>query len=95
MFDAIYVPHGSDLSEIADSGEVQEFLNDAYKHCKVIGADGEASKIVSNAPFIAEITNFDSGIVMTSEIATAGFAKEFINAMKMHRFWQREPNLYN
>jgi len=95
LFDAIYVPHGSDLSEIADSGEVQEFLNDAYKHCKVIGADGEASKIVSNAPFIAEITNFDSGIVMTSEIATAGFAKEFINAMKMHRFWQREPNLYN
>ncbi|WP_343615834.1 catalase [Flavobacterium sp.] len=95
LFDAIYVPHGSDLREIADSGEVQEFLNDAYKHCKVIGADGEASKIVSNAPFIAEITNFDSGIVMTSEIATAGFAKEFINAMKMHRFWQREPNLYN
>ncbi|WP_281233190.1 catalase [Flavobacterium gelatinilyticum] len=95
LFDAVYIPHGTMLNELAENPEVMEFLNDAYKHCKVIGADGDASSIVSGAPFVAEMTNYDSGIVLTSDIASPGFAQEFITAMSQHRFWQREPNLYN
>ncbi|MHC0445327.1 catalase [Flavobacterium sp. 3-218] len=94
LFDAVYVPHGLGLNVLAENDDVMEYLNDAYKHCKVIGADGEASEIISGAPFASKITNEDEGIILTSEIATEAFAQDFINAMSKHRFWQREPNLY-
>jgi len=95
LFDAVYIPHGLGLNALAENEDLFEFLNDAYKHCKVIGADGEASEIISSAPFASKITNEDAGIILTSDVATEGFAQDFIAAMTMHRFWQREPNLYN
>ncbi|MFB9076210.1 catalase [Flavobacterium procerum] len=95
LFDAVYVPHGLGLNALAENDDALEYLNDAYKHCKVIGADGEASEIINAAPFASKITNDDEGVIVTSEIASETFAQEFINAMTKHRFWQREPNLYN
>ncbi|MGE8340085.1 Catalase HPII [Flavobacterium sp. ACN2] len=95
LFDAVYIPHGLGLNALAENDDALEYLNDAYKHCKVIGADGEASEIISAAPFAGKITNDDEGVIVTSEIASEAFAQEFINAMTKHRFWQREPNLYN
>lgn len=95
LFDAVYIPHGLGLNALAENDDLFEFLNDAYKHCKVIGADGEASEIISSAPFASKITNEDGGIILTSDVATEGFAQDFIAAMTLHRFWEREPNLYN
>ncbi|MCV2485065.1 catalase [Flavobacterium sp. SH_e] len=95
LFDAVYVPHGLGLNALAENDDALEYLNDAYKHCKVIGADGEASEIINAAPFASKITNDDEGVIVTSEIASEAFAQEFINAMTKHRFWQREPNLYS
>lgn len=95
LFDAVYIPHGLGLNALAENDDLLEFLNDAYKHCKVIGADGEASEIISSAPFASKITNEDGGIILTSDVATEGFAQDFIAAMTLHRFWEREPNLYN
>ncbi|WP_035652251.1 catalase [Flavobacterium sp. ASV13] len=95
LFDAVYIPHGLDVKTLSENKDVIEFLNDAYKHCKVIGADGDASKIVSSAAFVSQITDYDPGIIISSEIATAEFTQDFITAMTMHRFWQREENLYN
>lgn len=95
LFDAVYIPHGLGLNALAENDDALEYLNDAYKHCKVIGADGEASEIISGAPFAGKITNDDEGVIVTSEIASEAFAQEFITAMTKHRFWQREPNLYN
>ncbi|WP_289660443.1 catalase [Flavobacterium panacagri] len=95
LFDAVYIPHGLGLNALAENDDALEYLNDAYKHCKVIGADGEASEIISAAPFAGKITNDDEGVIVTREIARESFAQEFITAMTKHRFWQREPNLYN
>ncbi|RZJ92694.1 MAG: catalase [Chryseobacterium sp.] len=95
LFDAVYVPHGSNLNALSEIDDAMEYLNDAYKHCKVIGADGDALEIISGAAFAGKITNDDPGIILTSEIASQTFAQKFINAMTMHRFWQRETNLYN
>ncbi|GGE94862.1 catalase [Flavobacterium limi] len=94
LFDAVYVPHGIGLNVIAENDDALEYLNDAYKHCKVIAADGDAADIISAAPFASKITNDDSGIIITNEVASESFAQEFIAAMAKHRFWQREPNLY-
>ncbi|RUT72421.1 catalase [Flavobacterium cupreum] len=95
LFDAVYIPHGLGLAALAENDDVMEFLNDAYKHCKVIGADGEATALLSAAPFASKITNDDAGLILSGEIAAEAFALDFIAAMAQHRFWERETNLYN
>jgi catalase len=94
LFDAVYVPHGIGLNALAENDNALEYLNDAYKHCKVIGADGEASELLSGTTFASKLTNDDPGIIITNEVGSEAFAQEFIAAMGMHRFWDREPNLY-
>jgi catalase len=61
----------------------------------VIGADGAAAELINLAPFALKLTNSDEGIVLTKDIASEVFAENFIAAMGKHRFWDREPNLYN
>lgn len=95
LFDAVYVPHGLDTNALADNDDVMEFLHDAYKHCKVIGADGEPAALLNLVPFASKLTENDGGIVLSSDVASENFAKDFIAAMGKHRFWDREPNLYN
>jgi catalase len=95
LFDAVYVVDGLGLNELAEDDDVNEFLNDAYKHCKVIGADGEATAVLSSTPFAGKIGNNDGGLILTSEAGTEAFAQDFIAAMGNHRFWEREVNLFN
>ncbi len=95
LFDAVYVPHGLDQTALAANEEALEYLNDAYRHCKVIGADGNAVQVISATPFASKINNDDPALILTSEPASESFAQEFITAMTLHRYWQREPNLYN
>ena len=95
LFDAVYVPHGTEIKSLGESDEVNEFLNDAFKHCKVIGADGEAVNLINEAAFASKIKKNDQGIVLSDEKATQDFTKSFIKAMGKHRIWEREVNLYN
>ena len=95
LFDAVYIPHSEGLNNLAQNDDVLEFLNDAYKHCKVIGADGLAIGVLSETPFASKLNNDDAGIILYSDAATETFALDFINAMSNHRIWEREENLYN
>ncbi|MBF4507716.1 catalase [Flavobacterium sp. JLP] len=95
LFDAVYIADGLNVDALADDQDVNEFLSDAYKHCKVIGADGHATSVINAAPFASKITNDDEGLVLTGEAGTDDFAQKFITAMGKHRFWEREKNLYN
>ncbi|MBS7231530.1 catalase [Flavobacterium psychroterrae] len=95
LFDAVYVADGLGVKVLIDNDDVNEFLTDAYKHCKVIGADGQAISVINAAPFAAKITNEDEGIILSGDAASQEFAQEFITAMGKHRIWDREKNLYN
>lgn len=95
LFDAVYIPHSLDLNALSGNDDVLEFINDAYKHCKVIGADGEGIGLLSATPFASKLNNDDAGIILYSDPATEAFALDFINAMASHRVWEREENLYN
>ena len=95
LFDAVYIPHGEKLSMLAQNDDVMEFINDAYKHCKLIAADGEAFELINSASFALKISNDDRGIVLDNDIASETFIQNFITALSEHRFWVREPNLYN
>lgn len=95
LFDAVYIPHGENLNTLSEDDHVLEFLTDAYKHCKVIGADGEAISFLSTLPFASKISDKDAGIILTTEPGTEAFAQDFMTAMASHRIWEREENLYN
>ncbi|QIH40111.1 catalase [Flavobacterium sp. Sr18] len=95
LFDAVYIPHGLGFNTLMKNDDVTEFLSDAYKHCKVIGADGKATELIITAPFASKISKDDGGILLTNDVANETFAKDFIAAMGDHRFWEREINLYN
>lgn len=95
LFDAVYIPDGVEVGSLIDNDDANEFLNDAYKHCKVIGADGQATKVINAAPFASKISDNDKGVILTSDKGSEEFAQEFIAAMGKHRFWDREENLYN
>lgn len=94
LFDAVYVPHGLEVAALAENDDALEYLNDAYKHCKVIGADGEASEVLHAAAFASKLTKDDGGVIVATEVASEAFAQEFSTAMTKHRFWEREKNLY-
>ncbi|KDN55657.1 catalase [Flavobacterium seoulense] len=94
LFDAVYIPHGHDVDALAKNDDAIEFINDAYKHCKLIAADGDAIELINLMPFAFKISNDDKGILLSKEAASETFAKNFTTAMGEHRFWEREANLY-
>lgn len=93
LFDAVYIPGGNGLNELSQDADVMDFLNDAYRHCKVIGAQGGGIELLSGTAFAARLTNEDEGIVLEDENESAAFAGSFIAAMGSHRYWARETGL--
>ena len=95
LFDAVYIPHGSNAAKLSNNDDVNEFLNDAYKHCKVIAADGEGQKVITESYLSSKIDKNDGGIILANDKGSQQFAQQFIAAMCKHRIWEREENLYN
>jgi len=90
LFDAVYVPDGAkSASLLSAEPDVIDFINEAFKHCKAIAADGAganlmdltAAKIKSDDQ--RDKDSNDYGLLINRN------AKEFINAIAQHRFWER------
>ena len=92
LFDAVYIPGGVGLNNFEGDGDVMEFINDAYKHCKAIGAQAEGIELLSGTNFAKKATNADDGIVI-GEQGNTDFIDDFISAVSQHRFWSRETLL--
>ena len=80
LFDAVYVPSGS--KELLTNVDAIHFVNEAYRHCKAIGADDQ---------------EFLSKTYVAEKLSTPGVIigktpKDFIHAIAQHRFWEREKN---
>jgi len=95
LFDAVYIPGGQGLNELSQDADVMDFLNDAYRHCKVIGAQGDGIALLSGTAFAAKMNNQDEGIVLEEKDGGQDFTGAFITAMANHRFWAREAMLSN
>jgi catalase len=92
LFDAIYVAGGSGLT--TGDGDVMDWINDTYKHCKVIGAEAEGIDLLAKSAFADKISNKqDEGVIMAEDSAGELFAQSFIKAMSRHRIWEREAQL--
>lgn len=92
LFDAIYIAGGTGLE--AGDGDIMDWVNDAYKHLKVIGASAEGIDILAKSAFAAKIKeNPDKGIIMAEDTDGDKFTQTFIDAMRGHRIWEREALL--
>lgn len=92
LFDAVFVPAGKGISKLKGNHDVAEFINDAFKHCKYIAADGEGTEVLSGTNAAKDGNPADAGII-TNNAKGAKFADTFIKAMGNHRFWEREEKV--
>ncbi len=90
LFDAIFIPDGENQGALATDPDVMEYLNDAYRHCKIIGADGNGIDLLSASQFLAKNDALKDAGIITGNMADESLLVDFINAMKMHRYWKRE-----
>lgn len=90
LFDAIFIPDGNNQLALASDPDVMEFINDAYRHCKIIGADGDGIDLLSVPQFSAKGEDLKDEGIITGNAENGHLLERFIKAMKMHRYWERE-----
>jgi len=101
VFDAVYVPGGKESAKsLQQDGDALHFVNEAFKHCKAIGATGEGVDLLLASSIVAPGTNGTNpeqrlkklnGIVAEREPKDLGtVAKQFIKAVAQDRAWDRQ-----
>ncbi len=101
MYDAVYVPGGKkSIDTLKMQGDAIHFVNEAFRHCKPLGATGEGVELfkASNLPDInfagkasTDKVVSDKGVVTSrKEGGSDSFNKSFIGAIAKHRYWDRE-----
>lgn len=83
LFDGTFIPDGKNCEQLSGMDEVKEFINDSFKHCKYIAAEGRAKVVLENTE---AKPNSDEGVISSGN----NLAEEFINKLGTHRFWKRE-----
>lgn len=92
LFDAVFVPAGKGIAALKGNNDVAEFVNDAFKHCKFIAAEGEGIQALSGTNAVKESKPADDGVLLNTQ-TDKKFADAFADAMGTHRYWQREEKL--
>jgi len=96
LYDAVYVPGGANsVATIEAEADAVHFLNEAYKHCKAIAASADALQVLEATYFAKKLPEDNKDETVTREGVIIGtdaskLAKQFIQAIAQHRFWERE-----
>jgi len=93
LFDAVYVPDGKRSIEILkEEPDAIHFINEAYKHCKAIAADGKGTDLLyltaAGIKILSENKNEETHVAYGVLLNRS--SNEFIKAIANHRFWDRE-----
>ena len=90
VYDAVYISGGAkSASTLKANQDALHFINQAYKHCKVIAADAEGLEVIE-ASYIGDNkkdTN-KAGVLLGNK--NQKLEKDFIQAIAKHRVWERE-----
>jgi catalase len=100
LYDAIYIPGGKEnIEALKMQGDAIHFVNEAFRHCKPLGATGAGVELLkaANLPDIKyagqESTDkavSDKGVVTAMHSDNRSFNDSFIAAIAKHRHWDRE-----
>ena len=102
LFDAVYVPGGdASVDQLKIEPEALNFLNEAYKHCKIIAAVGGGTQLISlsdaGRAHSEKDTSVDfsvnGGVITSQGGEIERVAQEFISSLSQHRHWEREALL--
>jgi len=102
VYDAVYVPGGHEsVNTLKMHGDAIHFINEAFRHCKPIGATGDGvdllmSSSIKGVDFAGDGTEImsDKGVVTVRSPGGDGkFNKAFIEAIAQHRHWDREKKM--
>ena len=85
LFDAVAILPGDDL--LATSKPAQDFLSDAYTHCKFIACNDESAALFAACGLVDAM---DDGIHVLTDDASA---TDFLTTCRATRFWPREAEL--
>ena len=93
LFDAVYIPDGAkSAASLMMEPDAIHFINEAYKHCKAIAADGKGKELLELTAAGIKIHNQNKSDIehMAYGVLVNRTSTEFINAIAQHRFWERE-----
>ena len=101
MYDAVFVPGGKQSADsLISQGDALHFVNEAFKHCKAIGAANEGVDLLVNSqiPGVQVAGGETNGQVVTDMgVVTARGVSDvnelcqmFVTAVAEHRHWSRE-----
>jgi len=103
MYDAVYIPDGEkSIQALMQEGDALHFISEAFKHCKPIATSGRGIALLEKAQVLgvdfadkdAQTVTADKGVVTAGTDAEAeAFARQFIEAIKEHRHWNREEKI--
>ncbi|GHE35944.1 catalase [Sphingobacterium griseoflavum] len=84
FYDAVFVPCGqSSVDSLQENGKALKFINEAVKHCKAIAFAGKALALRDRTA----AKDFPSDKAIFSDADP----KKFVDAIALHRNWEREP----
>jgi len=86
LFDAVFVPGGKkSVQALTAERDAVEFVTEAFRHCKTIGAVREGVELLLACPGLP--VDGDAGVVAG---ANGQVVKRFVEAMAEHRHWTRK-----
>jgi catalase len=103
MYDAVLVAGGRESVETLRShGDALHFINETFRHCKTIGALGEAVRLLADSQIVGiDLSETgepvaDQGVVTLAGTAartdTTAFSERFVEMIGKYRHWEREKD---
>ena len=94
LFDALVLPDGTAAADAATSdARLLEAVRDHYRHCKPILAIGAAQRVLQAAGVPAQgAAADDPALVRVDADALARGLDAFVEALGLHRYWNRETD---
>ena len=96
FYDAVFVPGGeASVLAMTKQGDAVHFVQEAFRHCKTLGAIGEGVQLLAAANLSGiDLANEGTTVmshkgVVSSRSDIEGVVREFVNAIKQHRHFDR------
>jgi catalase len=95
VYDAVFVPGGAGAAALASDHNARRFVDEAYRHCKTIGALGQGADLLARALEPYGFQPADDAVaswrgVVTAPRETQELVAAFVHALAAHRHFERE-----
>ncbi len=88
LYDAVFIVSGrKSIDTFKKQPKAKEFIEEAYKHCKVIATEGDGAEWLMKILALNQDKKKDDGILIDAS------STDFVKAVAQHRFWIREATL--